>query len=307
MRHPLIAVTGAGGFVGSSLVRHLRGMDCPVLAVRRGEKAWVEAHEARADFTRAEHMVGLVEQGFRADVIVHLAGRVEVSLVSDASAKSGCRPGQARVESLYAANVLGVANVVDLARACGATKIVFASSQTVYGFGEHGEADESTPLRPLEHYAASKVCAERLLATAADQGLSITVLRFPGIYSPDRANGAVHAMCRGALESRRIELRPECAIPFDVLALADLLPAVAAAVRHEGARFEVFNLATGEPCSLELLAERIAAQVPGTRVERTGVRQPLFRMNATRAARLLNWRAVPTDQRLAEVLAFLPK
>jgi UDP-glucose 4-epimerase len=307
MRYPITAVTGAGGFVGSGLVQHLRARNWPVIAVRRGVEASFDGNEARADITRPEHMARLVDQGFRADVIVHLAGLVQVSLAADATTAAGCRPGQAMVEPLYAANVLGAANVVDLARACGARKIVFASSQTVYGFGTQGTADENTPLRPLEHYAASKVCAERLLATAAEQGVSVVVLRFPGIYSPDRDNGAVYTMCRSALESGRITLRPECAIPFDILALADLLPAVEAAIQHQGGPFEVFNLSSGEACSLELLAEQIAAQVSGTQVEKAGASQPSFRMNATRANRMLNWCPAPTNQRLAEVLAALKK
>jgi nucleoside-diphosphate-sugar epimerase len=305
MSIPIIAVTGAGGFVGTKLVQYLRELGHSVVALRRGREPRCYDSEAEADLTNAAHIAALVQQGLKADVIVHLAGSVQVELRPDpADPEHNCVPGQVRLESLYAANVLGTANAVDLARACGARKLVFASSQTVYGYGEDGVADETTPLRPLEHYATSKVCSEQLLKMASHQGLQVVVLRFPGIFSPQRADGAVYAMCRSALK-QHIVVRSECAVPFDVLALDDLLPAIERAIAFDGAGFEVFNLSTGEPCSLELLASHIARLVPGTRVEKLGVSQPSFRMHADRALRLLQWRAAPIDQRLAEVLSAL--
>ncbi|MBI2517590.1 MAG: NAD(P)-dependent oxidoreductase [Opitutae bacterium] len=302
----MIAVTGAGGFVGAALVSHLRGLGWPVVAFRRGTEPRFAQQECFADLAHRAHLAALVEQGFRADVIVHLAGRVEIALQPDpAQPTTGCRPGQVAVEPLYSANVVGTANVVDLAHACGARKIIFASSQTVYGYGEHGRADEQTLLCPLEHYAASKVCAERLLKTSSHSGLAVVILRFPGVFSPQRTSGAVHALCRAAVKQRVILLQPDCAIPFDVLALDDLLPAFAAAIEYEGESLEVFNLSTGEPCSLERLAERIAALVPGTRIEKRGVPQPTFQMSAERAARLLHWQPAPLAHRLTEVLSVL--
>lgn len=303
MARPIIAVTGAGGFVGSHLVQHLRAGGHRVLALRRGSVARMADDEGEFDLTCAAHGDALVAQGFRADVIIHLAGRVEIALQPDPADASGrCRPAQARLSALYAANVLGTAHVVDLARSSGAQRIIFASSQAVYGYGENGEADESTPLRPLEHYAASKVAAERLLETAAAQGLTVVVLRFPGIFAPDRLNGAVHAMCRSAVERRVITVTAECAIPFDVLALEDLLAGFTAAVGDGGEGWQVFNLSTGESCSLELLARRIAALVPGTAIHGPAVAQPALRLHARRAAQALNWRAAPLDERLNEVL-----
>lgn len=304
MRPPAIIVTGAGGFVGSNLVQRLRELGRPVMALRRGAEASVDGGECQADITRAEQLAALVERGVRADVIVHLAGRVEIALRPDSQRpEESCRPAQTSVAQLYAANVMGTANVVDFALACGARKIVFASSQTVYGYGEDGKADEDTPLRPLEHYAASKVCAEKLLETTSRQGISVAVLRFPGVFATSRTAGAVYAMCRSAVLQRQITVQADCAIPVDVLALDDLLPAIVRGIDYEGEAFEVFNISTGEPCSLERLAERIGAQVPGTRIERRGVRQPMFEMNAGRAARLLQWSAASLDLRLAEMIA----
>ena len=277
-----------------------------MIAVSRGENPEFDGQECRLDITRSDHVNGLIDQGFRADVIVHLAGRVEIALEpSHPQSDTKCKPGQKVVEPLYSANVSGTANIVDLARTCGAGKIVFASSQAVYGFGDNGLADETTVPCPLEHYATSKVCAEQLLETASRQGISISILRFPGVFSPSRRDGAVSAMARSALENRLITINAEVEIPFDVLSLDDLVPGITKAIDHDGGDFELFNLSTGDPCSLELLAERIAALVPSTRIENHGVRQPSFQMSAERAERILGWRSAPMNQRLEEVLSVL--
>jgi len=275
-----------------------------VVALRRGTEPRWDGRDGWADITRGDHLAALVEQGFRADVIVHLAGLVEIALQPDPKhPETACQPAQTNTAALYAANVLGTAHIVDLARTCGARKIVFASSQTVYGYGENGQADESTALRPIEHYATSKVCAEQLLETASRSGLSVVILRFPGIFSAKRTAGAVQAMCRSAVEQRVIVVNSVCAIPFDVLALEDVITGIIEAIAYDGEPREIFNLATGGACSLEILADRISALVQGTRVERRGVAQPVFRMNAAKAERLLGWRAVSLDKRLAELLS----
>jgi nucleoside-diphosphate-sugar epimerase len=112
-------------------------------------------------------------------------------------------------------------------------------------------------------------------------------------------------MCRSAVDHRVITVHSECAIPFDVLALEDLVPGIVKALSYEGEGLEIFNLSSGEPCSLELLAERIGAQVPGTRIEKRGVAQPAFQMSGARAARLLQWQPAPLNLRLAEMLSSL--
>jgi nucleoside-diphosphate-sugar epimerase len=276
-----------------------------VIPVFRGDVPAFDGRECFADITKGDHMRKMAALGFRADVIVHLAGLVDVALVADSNDPARCLPGQTSIEPLYTANVTGTANVVDLARASGAKKIVFASSQTVYGFGDQGRADETTALRPLEHYAVSKVCAERLLESTSQQDLSVVIVRFPGIYSPLRRNGVVHAMCRSAVRDGLITVRSDYPFPLDVLALEDVVPGIAKSLFYAGEKFEVFNLSSGTPCSLDLLAERIAGQLPGTRIEKIGVAQPTFEMSGARALRLLQWQALPFNVRVAEMISSL--
>ena len=65
------------------------------------------------------------------------------------------------------------------AKAAGASHFVFASSCSVYGTAEDGNArDETSATGPLTAYARSKVGAETALAALADDNFTVTCLRF---------------------------------------------------------------------------------------------------------------------------------
>ena len=82
----------------------------------------------------------------------------------------------------------------------------------------------------------------------------------------------------------------------------DLVDAFSRAVAAPAVNFRRFNIATGSPCSLPLLAEEVAALVPGCRVHHEGVPQPIVRMDATKAQRELGWLPVAQRQRLRQVI-----
>lgn len=303
MRSEVIAVTGAGGFVGRSLVAALQAAGRRVVPMMRGSDPHFDGALCQIDMTRAEHWEALAKTEFRPGVIIHLAGTIDIALEPDPRNPQGIPvPGRQRIGDLYASNVTATARLIEFAKQTGVQRIIFASSQAVYGFGERGFADETTPRRPLEHYAMSKACAEMMLEVAARDAQAVTVLRFPGVFSAQRTSGAVYQMCHAGLTGNRIEVRAPVPIPWNVIALPDLVAGISRALDFRGAHWEVFNLAIGEPDSLTLLARRIAALLPGCRVEESGVPQPDFRMSCERAQRLLRWRPEPLAIRLQEVI-----
>lgn len=301
MPDELIAITGAGGFIGQALLARLRAEGRNAVGILRGETPGWDGEAWRADLTQPRHLASL---SLRPAIIVHLAGAIDIAL--QAHPRWRCAPAQPSFAALYEGNVAATARMAEFALRAGTRRIVFASSQAVYGFGEAGVADEETPLRPLEHYAASKVAAEQLLEMASRQGLAVTILRFPGIFAPKRTSGAVWAMCRAAVRQRAILVRAEVPLPFDVLGLPDVVEGLTRAVATAGEPLEKLNLATGRPNSLSLLARQIAALVPGATVTEEGPPQPEICLRVERAAARLGWRAESPEVRLREMLESFP-
>jgi GDP-4-dehydro-6-deoxy-D-mannose reductase len=150
-------ITGASGFAGRHLTRHLReaGDDVTGTDRRHGgpdlldAAAWVELVRAAAP-----------------EVVYHLAAQASVPA-------SWSDPA-----TTVAVNVVGTQHVLDACRAAGVDRVVVVSSSDVYGKVRPDQLPlrEDAPLRPVSPYAASKAAAEQV-ALQAWSGFGLAVVR----------------------------------------------------------------------------------------------------------------------------------
>jgi UDP-glucuronate 4-epimerase len=183
-----VLVTGAAGFVGSTLVDRLLAEGRTVVGLDSFDPFYpeeqklrnLEAASGRAGFRleRADiRDAAAVERIFAAggfDAVVHLA------------ALAGVRPSLER-PALYAdVNVHGTSVVLEAAVRHGAPRVVFASSSSVYGEREDGPFRETDPVeRPVSPYAATKRAGELVAHTFHHaHGLSVTCARIFTAYGP---------------------------------------------------------------------------------------------------------------------------
>jgi nucleoside-diphosphate-sugar epimerase len=171
-----VLVTGAHGFIGGALCKHLAAMGVAyVTAVRRpapdgaGADAAIVGDLAAADWDEA---LGEV------DSIVHLAGRAHVLKPLNAYEAADPTP-------YVVANVHVTRRLCDAAARAKVRRIVLASSVKVYGEstlrGRPFRAGD--PAAPRDAYAHSKAEAERVLWQAcAGSALEGVVLRLPLTY-----------------------------------------------------------------------------------------------------------------------------
>lgn len=299
-----VLVTGASGFIGARVCARLKADGRPVTTLQRATEPHVSATAIGADLAKPGHLDAVAASGVTFDTVVHLAGRVDISLVADSSPDAAPRPGPAvDLVRLYEDNVLATARLVEFCERTGVGHLIFASSQTVYGMPQDAEPfTEVSPSHPLEHYAASKRACEVLLEVASRRDLRVTVLRFPGVYSEDRTTGLVRRLCESAVTSGQVVSSSAFPLPLDVLHVEDLVDAFSRVVAKPADRFRLLNIATGAPCSLTLLAQEVASLIPGCEVRHEGVPQPVVRMDASRAKHELGWQAVPQRVQLQRVV-----
>jgi GDP-4-dehydro-6-deoxy-D-mannose reductase len=150
-------VTGAGGFVGRHLVRHL--------AEQGDEVVEMELAVDGIDIADAEPVMEAV-MGAKPTAVYHLAGAADVG-------GSWTSPRET-----FMANALGTLNVLEAARAAGVERVLAVTSADVYGRVTEDELPlgEDQPLRPVSPYAASKVAADAL-AQQAWLGHRLPVIR----------------------------------------------------------------------------------------------------------------------------------
>ncbi len=184
-------VTGAGGCIGSWVVRLLLDQGVQVVATDLSEdlrRLRLISHPGRAtevdfvalDVTATDAVAAVVaERGINR--IVHLAG-LQVPFCA-ANPPLGAL-----------VNVVGTVNIFEAVRAAGPhVGLVYASSAAIFGAGGYGSsgmvADTSLPL-PESHYGVYKVANEgtaRIYST--DHGVGSVGLRPFVVYGPGRDQG----------------------------------------------------------------------------------------------------------------------
>lgn len=277
-------VTGAGGFLGSALVRALseRGDQVRALVRRPAETLALPGVEiATGDATDPAALHAAVRG---CDVVFHLAG---VRRATDAAEFLRVNAGSTR--ALLEACV---------AEAPGLSRFVLAGSMAAAGPSRTPRREEE-PLAPVEPYGASKAEAERIALSFAAR-VPVAVARPPRIMGPgDRENLLFFRIAKAGL-ALSFGDRPlswidvdDCARGF--LALADRREAVG----------EAFFLASRETTSAAgLMAE--AARALGVRVRHVPVPAPLLRAAAALADAVTEatGRRLPLNRKLAaQILA----
>lgn len=236
-----VLITGGAGFIGSHLVERLAGDGHQVVAaddLSSGDERNLAGSGGafhRLDVTTPE-LVQLAER-WRPEVVCHLAAQVSVR----ASVADPVR--DARV------NVLGTVNVLEAARRCGARKVVFASSVSVYGVPAALPVSADAEFDPRSPYAAAKVADEVYLATyRALHGLDFTTLALANVYGPrqrpDGEAGVVAIFTDAMLHRRPTHVFGDGTQTRDYVYVADVVDAFSKACGERGSG-DRFNIGTG--------------------------------------------------------------
>ncbi len=248
-------VTGAAGFVGRHLVRHLREQGATVRASDRGDanRAFFDAlgvEYVAADLAGPDALRPLFEG--KVDRVFHLGAVCNLSTP---------------YATLHPINVVAVKRLTELALAHAVRCFVHMSSTSVYGRYRGTPFTEESPQEPQDDYGRSKQAGERVVWGAVDRGLPAIVCRPCTVYGPGCTEGA------GKVFSRRTAI---LAIPGDGrqrlsnVRVEDVARALVHLAGTPGAVGQAFNVADDSHPTLGR-ALTLAADVFGGRPPRLHV------------------------------------
>lgn len=175
-----IAVTGASGFIGSSLIRHAVFSGFDVLALTRSPYSIPLDSSSIFNCLPVDYLdtSRLAEELLGCHVLIHLVGRAHC--FSDLS-------NTLSLSLFDNANIVPLISIAEASKMAGISRVVFISSIGVNGPTTYGIpfSEESLP-NPAEYYSISKLKAEQHLAEILD-GTSTdwTILRLPLVYGPN--------------------------------------------------------------------------------------------------------------------------
>ena len=259
-----ILVTGAGGYIGTTLVPLLLDAGYAVRAVDR----FFFGRHLLPEHERLE----IVVEDNRKLTAGHFAG---VEGVIDLAAISNDPSGELFQEATYRINRDSRVRAARLAKVAGVRRYVLPSSCSIYGFQEEGViADEASPTNPLTTYARANEMAEQGVLPLADEGFCVVVLRQATVYglSPRmRFDLAINGMTFGAWKTGRLPLMRDGTQWRPMVHVRDTARAQMFMLDVEPARVNgrIFNVGSaGNVYQIGPLGELVAGYVPrGVEIE----------------------------------------
>jgi len=259
-------VTGGAGFIGTNLVRRLleRGDSVRVLddfstGHRRNLADLLDRIELVDGDIRHPAVVRAAVDGV--DVVFHQAALPSVPRSIDDPIATHDVGG------------IGVLNVLQAARDCGAGRVIFASSSSVYGDAVTLPEHEALPPAPLSPYAVSKLAGEQYCQVFFRlYGLETVSLRYFNVFGPwqdpaGRYTAAVPAFIGAMRRGERPVIFGDGEQSRDFTYIDDIVEAnLLAAGAESGVAGEVFNAAGGERVTLNRLVRLLNREL-GTSLE----------------------------------------
>jgi len=264
-------VTGAAGFIGSSLCRRLLAEGLRVRALddlSSGAKENVAAlmnqesfHFVLADVRDAQ-VVGDLLNG--SDLVFHLAANPEV--------RAGL--GDSNID--FERNILGTRVLLEAIRSIAwRGTLVFSSTSTVYGDATIIPTPEDYgPLIPISMYAATKLGCEALItAYSTLVGFDAMILRFANVIGPHSRRGVIHDLVKKLQhDPARLEVLGDGTQMKSYIYIDDCIEASIHALRYaELRRPVVYNVGTTDQTEVKTIVEIVIKEM-GLKGVRVGFR-----------------------------------
>jgi UDP-glucose 4-epimerase len=301
-------ITGAAGFLGSTLANYLareghqvRGLD----DLSKGDPAALssEVHFTRGDVSDRPKLWTLLQE---VDCVYHLAARVSVP-------ESVLYPRE-----YNASNVGGTVGLMEAMRDVGVRRVILASSGAVYGDqGEQPLTESATP-DPHSPYAVSKIAAEYYVRTIGKLwGMETVCLRIfnaygPGQHLPPSHPPVVPHFLRQALRGGTLVVHGDGGQTRDYVYVDDVVSAMVAAATASTINGLVINVGSGMETSIRELVKKVG-EATGREVEsldNANTSGGVSRMKAdlTLAAQKLNYKpSIKLDEGLRLTLQRDPR
>lgn len=253
-------ITGAAGFLGSSLANHLareghqvRGLDDLSTGDPKGLSP--DVHFTRGDVSDRPKLWTLLQD---VDVVYHLAARVSVQ-------ESILYP-----RDYNAVNVGGTVALMEAMRDVGVKRVVLASSGAVYGDMTDGSLKENDIPNPRSPYAVSKLSAEYYVRTIGSlwniETVSLRIFNAygPGQHLPPSHPPVVPHYLRQALRGGTLVAHGDGSQTRDYVYVDDVVSAMVAASTAPNVNGLVINVGSGAETSIKELVN-IVLDVTGSK------------------------------------------
>jgi dTDP-glucose 4,6-dehydratase len=294
-----VVVTGAGGFIGSTLVERLVAEGAHVRAMLRytslGQRGCLDdvppATMDEVDITLGDvrDVDAIREIARGAHSIFHLAALVGIPYSYE------------HPQEVIDTNIMGASNVLLAAKELGTLeRVVLTSTSEVYGSAVRTPIDEEHPLQAQSPYSATKTAADALgMSFNRAFGMPVTIVRPFNAYGPRQsARAVIPTIISQALTGRTLKLGT-LSTKRDFTFVEDTARGFVAVAASDDAVGQIVNLGSGTEVSIgDIVAKvgdivghelEVEEEVRRVRPEKSEVVRLLA--DSSKARLLAGWRA----------------
>lgn len=276
-----ILITGATSFLGIQVSKLLERSPA-IHIVKTSLQGDLKNNVAPLDLLLPDKVSAFIQKE-KPDTIIHLAALVDLS--RDYEVAKRC----------FEVNLLGTLNVLEALKKNPPKKIIFASTEEVYGNNPLPFHEKQLP-QPPSMYAISKVAGEQLLRIyGTELGFSTIVLRIGTFYGPGNPRHRFIPQIIQAARANQDILLNSGTKKRDYIYVGDVANAVEKAVHVKSTGYEIVNIGGGKNYSLEELADMVVnITYSSSRIvlnafpDRIGEADEWL-MNSTKAKKILGW------------------
>jgi UDP-glucuronate 4-epimerase len=254
-------VTGGAGFIGSNLVDSMLQQGHEVVCLDNFDDYYDPGIKKKNISNALSYSTYHLKEGDIRDkqVLKTIFSENKIDMVIHLAARAGVLPSLQNPELYYDVNVMGTLNLLESMRNANVTKMIFASSSSVYGNNKKIPFSENMVVDyPISPYAASKKAGELLCHTYYHlYGFDVFCLRFFTVYGPrQRPEMAVHYFVRNILQCSQIKQYGEGNSQRDYTYISDIVSGVTGAIKYLKG-YEIINLGESQTVTLKKLIATI--------------------------------------------------
>jgi len=249
-----VTVTGACGFIGSHLTKqliekgfHVVGVDCldDNLYSRTVKESRLKALKQLSNFDFAN--INIVTDELDSSIS-------DSKFVFNLAAMPGQVLSWKLFEKYVDSNILGTKKVIDSCIKNKVTKIIHASTSSVYG--KFAVGDELQDTKPISPYGITKLAAENLLfALTNSNNLDFTILRYFSVYGPgQRPDMAIQKFLTAIKMGQEISITGDGTQKRDITYVQDVVEATISASSLTEKK-QIFNISGGKQFTLNQIID----------------------------------------------------
>ena len=251
-----VLLTGSAGFIGSHMAQRLLKENISVIGIDSLNNYYDPnlKEQNNALLSQSEHyrfykgsildkpFIDNIFSSHGIDSIIHLA------------AYAGVRPSIENPALYYETNITGTMNILDAAVTAKVSRVLTASSSSVYGNNKKVPFSETDPVdKPISPYAASKKMGEILCYNVHHlHQLPIACLRFFTVYGPrQRPEMAIYKFTKSILEGTPIPVFNQGNCLRDYTHIDDIVQGMYKILTSSNLSYDIINL--GESATISTL------------------------------------------------------